>query len=126
MKEIRAVIRFYLDEDCQSRALADSLRQHGLDVVTTNEAGTTGLDDVQQLEKAFRDERVLVSNNIGDFAKLHSQWIAESRHHAGIVLVGQQTLSLGEVVRRLARLSRSVSAEEMRDRLEWLSSWGVR
>lgn len=27
-----------LDEDCQAQALASALRQHGIDVVTTNEA----------------------------------------------------------------------------------------
>jgi hypothetical protein len=38
----------------------------------------------------------------------------------------QQKYSLGEVVRRLAHLRRTLSAEEMQGRLEWLSSWGAR
>ena len=31
----------------------------------------------------------------------------------------------GEVVRRLARLTQMVSAEEMKNRLEWLNAWGA-
>ena len=34
-----SLLRYHLDEDCQSAALAAALRQHGIEVVTTNEAG---------------------------------------------------------------------------------------
>jgi hypothetical protein len=58
---------------------------------------------------------------------LHTRWLAEGRPaHAGIVLFGQQTLSIGETVRRLANLSHTLSADEMKNRLEWLNSWGGR
>lgn len=44
-------LQFQLDEDCQAQALASALRQHGIDVVTTNEAGLNGVDDDTQLER---------------------------------------------------------------------------
>ena len=117
-------LRFYLDEDCQAIALASALRQHGIDVLTTNEAGLSGVDDETQLRQAADGERVLVTNNIRDFVPLHLRWLAEGHPaHAGIVLFGQQTLTIGETVRRLLNLSRARSADEMRNRLEWLSSW---
>ncbi len=70
-------LSFHLDEDCQSLALASALREHGLDVLTTNEAGLSGVDDETQLRHAADDQRVLVTNNICDFVPLHTRWIAE-------------------------------------------------
>ena len=118
-------VRFQLDEDCQARALASALRQHGIDVLTTNEAGLGGVDDETQLREAARHDGVMVTNNIRDFVPLHSRWLSEGRTaHAGIVVFGQQEFSIGETVRRLAHLGRALSASEMKNRLEWLNSWG--
>jgi hypothetical protein len=94
-------------------------------VVTTKEVGLSGVDDETQLRRAADEQRVLVTNNIRDFVPLHARWLAEGRRaHGGIVLFGQQTLSIGETVRRLLNLSRTRSAEDMQNRLEWLHSWG--
>jgi len=120
-----SLLRYHLDEDCQSDALASALRQHGIEVVTTNEAGIAGVDDDAQLEHAAENGAVIVSNNICDYAAMHARWLAEGRQHAGIVLFPQQEYSIGEVVRRLAHLRRTLSAGEMRSRLEWLVGWGA-
>jgi hypothetical protein len=119
-------LRFQLDEDCQSIALVAALRQHGVDVKTANEAGLRGVDDETQLLEAARSGRGIVTNNIRDFVPLHARWLIEDRPpHAGIVLFAQQGWSLGEVVRRLTRLSRTLSADDMKNRLEWLNLWGA-
>ena len=57
-----SLLRYHLDEDCQSAALASALRQHGIEVVTTNEAGIAGADDAAQLEHAARQGAAIVSN----------------------------------------------------------------
>lgn len=117
-------LRFQLDEDCQAAALAAALWQHAIEAITTNAAGLSGADDETQLREAATHGRVLVTNNIRDFVPLHAHWLAEKRPpHAGLVVFGQQTYSVGEVVRRLARLSRALPAEQMQNRLEWLNSW---
>ncbi len=121
-----SLLRYHLDEDCQSAALAAALRQHGIGVVTTNEANIVGIDNDAQLEHAARQHTAIVTNNICDYTVLHTRWLAQGRSHAGIVLFPQQEYSIGEVVRRLAHLHRTLSAEEMQGRLEWLSSWGAR
>ena len=117
-------IRLQLDEDCQAHALAVALRQHGIDARTTNEAGLGGVNDEAQLGAALAAGRVLLTNNICDFVPLHHRWVSEGREHGGIIVFPQQEFSLGETVRRLARLISSLSAEQMRNRLEWLNSWG--
>ena len=116
-------IKLPLDEDCQTHALASVLRQHGLDIITTNEAGTRGTTDIWQLSAAFAGGRVLVTNNIRDFVPLHRGWLNEGRAHRGIIVFPQQEFSISETVRRLARLIGSLSAEQMHNRLEWLNSW---
>ncbi len=119
-------LQFHLDEDCQASALATALREHGLDVSTTNEAKLTGAADATQLRWAAQAKRVLITNNIRDFVPVHSRWLDEEVDpHAGIVLIGQQTLSIGEIVRRLLQMSRSRSPEEMANQLEWLANWRV-
>jgi hypothetical protein len=114
-----------MDEDCQAYALVAALRQHSLDAKTTNELGLAGVDDEAQLAAATEAGRVLVTNNICDFVPLHERRIAEGRPHGGIVVFSQQVLSVGEIVRRLAKLIHTLTAEEMRNRLEWLNNWGT-
>ena len=117
-------LRFQLDEDCQAAALGKALWQHAIEATTTNAAGLQGVDDETQLREAAAHHRVLVTNNIRDFVPLHARWLAEKRPpHSGIVVFGQQAYSIGEVVRRLARLSRSLTADQMKNRLEWLNNW---
>jgi len=118
-------VKIQLDEDCQAHALAAALRQHGIDAQTTNELRLGGVDDEAQLEAARDAGRVLVTNNICDFVPLHERWVAEGRPHGGIIVFPQQVFSVGETVRRVARLVHTLSADEMRIRLEWLNSWGT-
>jgi hypothetical protein len=118
-------IRLQLDEDCQAHALAAALRQHGMDAQAANEAGLSGLDDETQVSAALAAGRVLVTNNICDFVPLHNRWTSEGREHGGIIVFPQQQFSIGETVRRLARLISSLSAEQMRNRLEWLNAWST-
>lgn len=117
-------LRFQLDEDCQAAALTAALWQHAIEAVTTNAAGLQGADDETQLREAAAHGRTLVTNNIRDFVPLHARWLVEKRPpHAGIVVFAQQAYSVGEVVRRLARLSRILPAEQMKNRLVWLNNW---
>lgn len=119
-------LRFQLDEDCQALALAHALWQHGIEATTTNAVGLRGADDETQLREAAAHGRVLVTNNIRDFVPLHARWLKELRPpHAGIVVFPQQEFGIGEIVRRLARLSGTLPGEDMKNRLEWLSAWSA-
>jgi hypothetical protein len=60
----------------------------GLDVVSAHEVpGNTRLDDRSQLLYAAGAGRVIVTCDIQDFVELTSDFIADNREHAGIVLV---------------------------------------
>ena len=56
--------------------------------------------------------------------RLYSNLMRAGQSHAGIILAVQQRYSVGEQMRRLLRLISSVTAEEMRNRIEFLSTWG--
>ncbi len=104
-------------------ALVAALRKHGLDVSTALEAGATAETDEQQLAFATAQGRVLYSHNVGDFCRLHAQWLSHGQSHAGILLAHQEQFSVGERMRRILRMADCLSAEEMRNRLEFLTDW---
>ena len=56
--------------------------------------------------------------------RLCSNMMQAGESHAGIVLAVQQRHTVGEQMRRLLRLTSTLTAEEMRNRIEFLSSWG--
>ncbi len=85
------------------------------------EAGRGGSTDLSQLEWASGENRTIITFNVAHFAKLHRDWIQQGRHHAGIVVSRQR--SIGELLQGLLNLASSLSADEMSDRLEFLSNW---
>jgi hypothetical protein len=115
--------RLYLDEDSMRLALVEFLRARGVDVLTASEAGMIEQPDEEHLERAAAQGRVLYSFNVADYQRLHTAWLAEGRSHAGIVLARQQQYSVGEQMRRLLKLMAVLSADEMKNRVEFLSAW---
>ncbi len=110
----------YLDEHIQA-ALAQGLRARGVDVLTTQEAGNRLLNDQGQLMFAVAQGRALLSYNKRHFAKLHYDWMNAGRDHAGIILSDQ--LPVGIVLRRLMKLYFSLTREDLKNCLEYLSGW---
>lgn len=120
-----SAIRLYLDEDSMRRLLAFGLRARGVDVLTAAEAGMINRPDEDQLDFAANSARALYTYNVADYCLLHQEWMADQRFHAGIVASTQQRYVVGEELRHLVRLISEVTAEEMRNRVEFLSSWPV-
>jgi hypothetical protein len=112
--------RFFTDEDLYGDVAA-ALRGSGFDAISTPETGRLGSSDEEQLAWAAGEVRVLVTFNVGDFARLHHDWMIRGRTHAGLVVSQQRPL--GDLIRRLLRLGRTLSADDLRDRLEYLSNW---
>ena len=106
-----------------SHALVRGLRARGVDVTTALEEGMIERDDEQHLEFAAKSIRTLYSFNVGDFYRLHNTYLTGGRVHAGIILTRQQQFNIGEQLRRLLRLIAKVSAEEMKNRVEFLGAW---
>lgn len=116
-------IRLYMDEDSMEENLLRALRARGVEVVSTLEVAMIHKYDFEHLDFAIANERVLCTFNIKHFLPLHTQYMNTEMHHAGMILVKQQEYSLGEMMRRILKLRVALSAEDMQDRAEFLSSW---
>jgi len=118
-----SAVRLYFDADSMERAVVSGLRARGVDATSALEVGMADSSDEEQLEFARTDRRVLFSFNVSDFQRIHTQYMSQGETHAGIILAAQQRYSVGERIRRLQRLIAARSAEEMNNRLEFLSDW---
>ena len=59
--------------------------------------------------------------NIGDFAELHDEYVAEGKEHWGIILSSREPIRV--LLHRLLRLLNSVSAEELKKQIRWLNEF---
>ena len=104
-------MKLLLDENL-SPWVAAQLRTEGVDAVHIRERGMLGATDHAVLEKAFEEERVLVTMNVADFEKL----AAARELHAGIVLVTPGGLSRPEQLAILQRTIERIASEDMVNR----------
>ena len=118
------MFQLYIDEDSMDRDLVRALRARGVNVITAQDVGMMGRSDEEHLLFATSQGRVLYSFNRGDFFRLHSQYVAEGKSHAGILLARQQHYSVGEQMRRVLKAMAVRSPADMKDRVEFLSAWG--
>jgi hypothetical protein len=115
-----SAVRLYVDEDASEQAVVRGLRARGIDVLTTAEAGRLGRTDAEQLAFAAAGNWTIYTFNVSDFALLHRRYLERGLQHSGIVVVPDQRCSVGEKIRRVARFIRSVTAEQMIDRMDYL------
>ena len=76
-------LRFYTDTHI-AKAVADQLRARGVDVVRCEEVGLAEASDVEHLEYATEQGRVMISQD-QDFLRLHTEWQSTGKTHAGIM-----------------------------------------
>lgn len=84
-------------------------------MTTSADTGLIGASDGAHLAFAASSGRVVVTQD-HDFLRLHAQGMA----HAGIAYCAQQSLSLGETLRRVILIHDLLSPEEMAGRVEFL------
>ena len=110
-------MRFYIDEDAMSAALTRALRARGSDVETAQELGMRGIPDEVHLEYAAGQGRTLFSFNRRDYFRIHVEWLAAGRSHAGIVLLGRRTYDIGHQLRGLISIAETRGQGGMADYL---------
>jgi uncharacterized protein with PIN domain len=105
-------IRFHLDESCDPR-IAEGLRIHGVDVTTTIDVGLRTKSDLEHLEFAVTENRLLVTQD-ADFLRA----AAAGAETSGIAFYADRTI--GEVVRALLLIWEVYEIDEVRNRIEFL------
>ncbi len=113
-------VRLYVDEDAGENTVVQGLRARGFDVRTTIEAQQCGATDQDQLAFAVQERRTIYTLDVGDFARLHREYLLQGVDHTGIIVLPNQRCSIGEKIRRLSRFISNATAEEMVNRMEYL------
>ncbi|MFM9961066.1 MAG: DUF5615 family PIN-like protein [Planctomycetaceae bacterium] len=113
-------VRLYVDEDAGEDAVVKDIRARGIDVLTTVEANRLGTSDAEQLATAISLRRTIYTFNVGDFARIHSEYLEQGIEHTGIIVIPDQRCSTGEKIRRVTNFVKSVTAEEMLNRMKYL------
>jgi hypothetical protein len=107
----------YADENVKA-AIVAGLEQHGLDVVTAQERGQQRTDDEILLATATAEGRLMLTNDT-DFLRIHGEWMAAGRSHAGIVYWPQDR-PVGDVVRRLFQYALQTDPAVAADAVKYL------
>jgi len=107
-------LRFHLDEHVNP-AVAEALRQRGIDVTTTVKAGLRGADDQSHIVYAWGERRVIVTHD-DDFLRWHSRGVP----HAGIACCHPMRRSLGQIVETLVLMHELLTQEEMIGQVQFL------
>jgi hypothetical protein len=113
-----------MDEDSQPLDVAATLARAGMDVRRSGLERNDGTTDEQQLAFAASRGWVIYTSNVRDFDILHRAWLNAGRSHSGIIYRTRQRWSVGEQARRIERIWRALSAEDMVNRYESLGQWG--
>lgn len=113
----------FFDEDSLDRALFAGARALGFDCASVATENRWGLPDERQLEFAASADRVVFTNNVRDFARLYYKWLRAGREHGGIILLTEQLMPVGRQLKGLEKLGQTFTAEEMRNRLVFLTNY---
>lgn len=80
------------------------------------------LADEDVLELATQQERVLITHDVRDFARIVQRWAEAGRSHAGCILVTLPTTTYGAILRGVvSRFEERPRQEDWRDRTEFLA-----
>lgn len=108
------MLRFHLDEHVD-HAIADGLSLRGIAVTTCTDAGLIGASDEELLDYAWRESRVIFTND-DDFLVIASS----GRTHAGVVYCAVGTRSMGYLIAALSFLSDELEPDDMINRIEFV------
>ena len=116
-------MRLILDE-MLDRAIAEQLRGRGWDVEAIQEnPDLRGVADESLLELLLVSKQALVTDNVVDFAPLHTDFLANGRHHAGLVFgkIQRSKATIGIWVTAIdGLLTRLESKSDLGDDCVWL------
>jgi Domain of unknown function (DUF5615) len=118
-------IRLYFDEDAAERAVITGIRDRGIDVLTVQEAGMASASDEEQLAYATSEGRTVYTLNVGDFCRLHAEYLAAGKDHSGILVIPRQRYSVGEKIRRLIAHIAGVSALDIAESARFSLRTGI-
>lgn len=104
-------------------SLADGLRGAGIDTVTVSELGLAARSDPDVLAAAVQDDRVVLSENVADFARVCSEHLSAGEHHPGVLIALATRFSRRPAgIPRLVGAVLDVAEQQLEDRVVYLAA----
>lgn len=109
-----------------SPLIAKGLRERGHDVVAAIEEGWHEDDDESLLALGVGEQRVILTNNVRDFAGIAQRWAVQGRSHCGMIFTSDSSRprtmdAVGRYVDDLhALLTAHREIDGFVDRIHWL------
>ncbi len=111
-------LKIYTDENVDVR-VAEGLRKRGITAFSAQEKGMIGATDVEQFRFAS-DMHAVIFTHDHHFITIAQLLKQQSRGHWGVIFGEMHKLSIGECIKRLALYGNILSAEEMKNQIEFL------
>lgn len=114
-------MKLLLDENISPKVAEELARVDGLDACHVRDRGLLAATDAEVLERAYEEDRVLVTANVGDFLKL-----ARARDvHPGVVLLEDGALPRAEQL-RILRVAAAAIAQlgDLINKVVWIAGDG--
>lgn len=118
-------MRLFLDAHVSGRRIADALREQGHEVrAADEERELDGWEDERLLALAAAEDRIMVTFNVKDFARLVNEWAAAGSRHGGcLMIVGIDHAEFGLTLRVI-----HAALDARPDQAAWTdyAAWGTR
>lgn len=111
-------IALYMDENVH-RAVTNSLRLRGVDVLTVQEDKRIGFPDPKILDRATELGRVLFTQD-DDFLAEANHRQAEDMDFFGVIYAHKLRVSVGDCIRDLEIIAKAANPEELANRVQYL------
>ena len=117
-------MRVLLDAHVSGRRIGRALQRAGHDLLALDsEEALARLADGEVLALAAKENRIVVTYNVSDFARLVREWAEARRGHDGVILVADARAGHGLILRRLEDMfAAHPDPRDWADRVEFLGS----
>ncbi len=113
-----AKLKIYTDENVDIR-VSEGLNRRGIKAFSAIEDGMVGVADMEHFKYALTTQSVIFTHD-HHFLEIAKKLTGEGKNHWGVIFVEMNKLSVGECIRRLAFYAEVLSAEEMKNQIEFL------
>lgn len=110
-----------LADEMYPAAVAEALRASGIDATTVADLRLGGASDAEIFRAAVAGGFCVLTENVGDFARIAAEHSAGGGHHAGLLIALSSRFSRRPAgVRPLADAIRAIADEPIEDRVVYL------
>lgn len=119
-------LALYMDEHVHGR-ITDALRRRGVDVITAQEDGHTGVEDAVLLARSTAMGRIMFSQD-SDMLREASHCLKVGESFAGLAYADQLGITIGQAIRDLELLAKALTRRRwsIRSSTFQFNHWTVR